>query len=57
MPLSNLLVVVAGCLVQRHRAKILDWVPGRFLVDVWVDFLAILIAFWEAEGMKILIWR
>ena len=21
-------VVVAGCLVQRHRAKILDWVPG-----------------------------
>ena len=21
-------MVVAGCLVQRHRAKILDWVPG-----------------------------
>ena len=21
-------VVVAGCLVQRHRAKVLDWVPG-----------------------------
>ncbi len=21
-------VIVAGCLVQRHRAKILDWVPG-----------------------------
>jgi ribosomal protein S12 methylthiotransferase len=21
-------VVVAGCLVQRHRAKLLDWVPG-----------------------------
>ena len=21
-------VVVAGCLVQRHRAKLLEWVPG-----------------------------
>ena len=21
-------VVVAGCLVQRHRARLLEWVPG-----------------------------
>ena len=31
-------VVVAGCLVQRHRAKILDWVPG---IDAMVGVLIV----------------
>ena len=40
-------VVVAGCLVQRHRAKILDWVPG---IDAMVGVLIVTESWMRSAG-------